>query len=55
MKNWKTTLFGLATLFAAVSKIIAHDGAIDTQDLATITAGIGLLTAKDFDKSHSKP
>jgi hypothetical protein len=47
MKNWKTTLSGVAAILAVVSKIIAT-GQIDWQtDGPAVLAGIGLITAKD--------
>src|SRR5215204_5795871 len=54
-KNWMTTAAGVATLLATVAKILSAGGAVDTEDIATITSGIGLLAAKDFNKSHTQP
>lgn len=46
MTNWKTILSGVLTL-GAVGVKIAHDPkSIGAEDIAAITAGIGLLFAK---------
>lgn len=53
MKNWKTTLAGVGAILVAVGtavKAIATGGfgAVDIgATLAAITAGIGLIAAKD--------
>lgn len=55
MKNWKTTLAGISAILAVVVKVI-NSGALDWQtDGPAILVGIGLLTAKDHDVSHTKP
>jgi len=47
MKNWKTTLSGVAAILAVVAKVIAT-GQIDWQtDGPAVLAGIGLITAQD--------
>ncbi len=47
IKNWKTTLAGVAAILSVVTKIVTI-GAIDWQtDAPAILAGIGLITAKD--------
>lgn len=54
MKNWKTTVAGIATIIAAVAHAATQFasggiGAVDFTVLtAGVTAGIGLLGAKDF-------
>lgn len=54
MRNWMTTSAGIATLVATVLKIVSGGGALDAQDISAITAGVGLLAAKDFNKSHTQ-
>ena len=51
MKNWKTTLIGIA---GAVLTVLAGGG--DQQSLvqAATIAALGVV-AKDFDKSHTQP
>jgi len=46
MKNWKTTILGILSLLFTMSKIYAT-GVVEAQDVAVITAGGGLITAKD--------
>ena len=47
MKNWKTTLSGVAAILAVVAKIITT-AQIDWQtDGPAVIAGIGLIVAKD--------
>lgn len=43
-KNWRASLAGLATLAAVGYKVSQHG--FDLSDVATITAGVGLLGAK---------
>lgn len=50
MRNWKTTFAGAATLVALVAKML-NGGTLEMQDLATATAAIGLLVAKDHNVS----
>jgi len=50
VKNWKTTFAGIVALLTVISKVIMGGvGSVDVGDLGVITAGIGLLTAKDHD------
>ncbi len=58
MKSWKTTLAGIAALIAAIALAIAHQFDSDPATvadwsavIAAITAGVGLLLARDNDKS----
>lgn len=57
MKNWKTTLAGVGVILAAVGNAIGQYakggiGAIDYPVLfAGLSAGIGLIAAKDFNIS----
>lgn len=53
MKNWKTTLTGALAILTVAVKVINGD-ALTESDLAAVLAGIGLLTAKDFNVSHSQ-
>jgi hypothetical protein len=47
MKNWKTTLSGVAAILAVVAKAFTT-GAVDWQtDGPAVIAGIGLILAKD--------
>ncbi|CAL77430.1 hypothetical protein; putative signal peptide [Bradyrhizobium sp. ORS 278] len=49
LKNWKTTLLGVGTLMTAAGGLISHfsSSGITPADIANISAGIGLLFAKD--------
>ena len=55
MKNWKTTLAGIATILVAIGNAVnqfVSDQPVDLPVLFTaVTAGIGLITAKDFNKT----
>ena len=55
MKSWRTTAAGIATLLAVVSKVLSNDFKVEGEDVAIITGAIGLLTAKDYNATHSKP
>jgi hypothetical protein len=46
MKNWKTSLGGVATLLAVGAKLL-NGGELSSTDLALVTTAIGLLFAKD--------
>lgn len=48
--SWKTTLLGLATIGAGVVSFVKGD--LHTA-LASLTTGVGLILAKDFDVTHS--
>jgi hypothetical protein len=55
-KSWVTTLFGIVTLIATISKAIADLMATGAIQDATITVtglavGSGLIAAKDFNKN----
>jgi len=54
MRNWKTTLAGIVVLLGLVVKVVNGTG-IGPDDLALGSAALGLLFAKDFDKSHTQP
>jgi hypothetical protein len=47
MKNWKTTLTGIAAILAVVAKVLADPTSLNASDVGAVIAGIGLLTAKD--------
>ncbi len=47
IRNWKTTLAGIASILTGVSKIV-NDGAITAEAFGLIVAGIGLIFGKDF-------
>ena len=44
LRSWKTTLLGLTTI---ILTLLQSHGKVDTATAAGITAGIGLLVAKD--------
>lgn len=46
MKNWKTTLAGLASIIGGISVIVNHPNQLES-GIAAITLGFGLLFAKD--------
>lgn len=46
MKNWKTTLAGLASIIVGISTIVNHPEQLEA-GTAAITLGFGLLFAKD--------
>lgn len=46
VKNWKTTLAGIATILAGVSKAI-NEG-LSVEALGLIVAGIGLVLGRDY-------
>jgi drug/metabolite transporter (DMT)-like permease len=48
LRNWKTTFFGIATIFSGVALIIK--GQL-VEGITAITTGLGLGVAKDFDKT----
>lgn len=58
MKSWKTTVAGIGGILAAVGGALAllFDGKPDTNPdwtavIAAVTAGVGLILARDNDKS----
>lgn len=52
MRNWKTSLAGIAALISAIAAIIqAPEKAAEPTTISSILAGIGLLLAKDWDVS----
>lgn len=46
IKNWKTTLAGIATIMAGISQAVNQG--LSAEALGLIIAGIGLLFGKDF-------
>jgi len=61
MKSWKTTVSGIAAIIAAIALAVAHEFDADPATvadwgavMATIAAGIGLLYARDNNKSSEK-
>jgi hypothetical protein len=46
MKNWKTTLFGITSVFSGIATIIKGD---IYSGVTLISTGIGLIFAKDHD------
>ncbi len=47
IRNWKTTLAGIAALLSGAAKIANDPTSIDGSDIGAIIAGLGLITAKD--------
>jgi anti-sigma-K factor RskA len=61
MKSWKTTLAGIAAIVAAVATAVSAQldndpGTVPdwTMVIAMITAGVGLVLARDNDKSSEQ-
>lgn len=61
MKSWKTTLAGIAAIIAAVALAIASEFDADPATIAdwgaaiaALSAGLGLLFARDNDKSSEQ-
>jgi hypothetical protein len=52
-RNWKTTTAGVAMILSVAPKM-ADPQTLTLQDLTTIAGGVGLLAAKDFDRSHTQ-
>jgi hypothetical protein len=50
MKNWKTTVLGIAAIVAVASKVITSGQFDFNNDVPAILAGIGLLHASDAQK-----
>lgn len=51
-RNWKTTVFGILMLaFSGLSIYSDPNKATDPQTMAQVAAGVGLIVAKDGDKS----
>jgi hypothetical protein len=55
MKNWKTTSTGIVMVAGAIAAIVFRTGPITaelfTGSLTGLLGGIGLIFAKDFDKT----
>lgn len=54
VKNWKTSLFGVAGVVAIVAKVV-NGGSLDGEDFAIISGLIGLLFSKDKDVTGAGP
>lgn len=54
MKNWRSSLAGVAAILSVVSAKETHKILQSPEDLAIIIAGIGLILAKDATSSDSK-
>jgi hypothetical protein len=48
VKNWKTSLSGIAAIVAVVAKVVNGSG-IGAEDIAIVTGAIGLMFSKDRD------
>ena len=60
-KSWKTTVAGIAAIVAAIALAVAHQFDADPATMAdwstvitALTAGIGLMLARDNDKSSEQ-
>ena len=51
LRNWKTTLLGLATIAIG---LLSGKGKIDATTGSAIVAGLGLVLAKDGDKTGAE-
>lgn len=51
--NWQTTLFGVATLIGTLAKVVKTK-TLDANDMAAISAGVGLIVAKDSNVTGAK-
>ena len=49
LRNWKTTIAGIAAILIAVGKMLAAM-TIESEDAAMIAAGVGLISARDHDR-----
>ena len=61
MKSWKTTAAGIAAIVAAIALAISHQFDSDQATVAdwsavitALTAGIGLILARDNDKTSEQ-
>lgn len=54
MRNWKTSLAGIVAIVSVLIKMYNGEP-IGTEEYATLSVAAGLLGAKDFDVSHTKP
>lgn len=52
MKNWKTTLSGIASIISGIALYLNHPDQIEAA-ITAVTLGFGLLFAKDHNVSHS--
>ena len=52
-RQWQTSSLGIFTILAAVAGAI-NKGAMDPEMVALFTTGIGLICAKDGDKTGSE-
>ena len=48
IKSWKTTLFGLSAILSGIAMIVKGQAA---EGVTAILSGLGLASAKDYDKS----
>jgi hypothetical protein len=49
MKNWKTTLAGIAAIVGVAAKIVNEPSSLTASDIGAILAGVGLIYSKDRD------
>lgn len=54
LKNWKTTLAGLIGIGAVVVPIVAPEHSATMAKIATAAAAVGLIAARDADKSSEQ-
>ena len=60
-KSWKTTVAGIAAIVAAIALAVAHQFDADPTTvadwsavIAALTAGVGLVLARDNDKTSEQ-
>lgn len=53
LKNWKTTLIGLIALIG-LGYNFYKQGGLEVSDFLLLVVGVGFISAKDGDKSHSR-
>lgn len=61
MKSWKTTAAGIAAIVAAIALAVSHQFDSDPSTIAdwtavitALTAGVGLVLARDNDKTSEQ-
>ena len=52
LRNWKTSTVGIGMLLMLVPKL-ANPATLTIEDISAIAGGVGLVLAKDGDKSHA--
>ncbi len=52
-KNWKTSLIGVIALLGLAYNFYTQGG-LEVSDFLLLAVGVGFISAKDGDKTHSK-